>query len=109
MPNGLNIKYFNEENIEYINGARNEVDNIFKQLLMVKPHLNLSSNLKFYVNTPYYSRQSNDEWPMFDIDDKRCINIKQCIDIACNLLNVTHFDKEKDRKLLNIIIRQYRI
>eukprot|EP01084_Bolivina_argentea_P156959 273499_1 len=104
-PPGLNIQYIT--NIDLISAARKEIDFIFDKLLILKPHLSKSSNLKFYVNTAYYSRWEADPWPMFRMNDKRIESIVKCVSIAGKLLGV-EFNKEKDKKLLNIIIRQYR-
>jgi alkylated DNA repair dioxygenase AlkB len=60
------------------------------------------SNLRFAINTPYFSRNSEDPFPLFRWNDPRVAKLCECVSKALEQFNLEF------NPMLNIIIRRYR-
>jgi alkylated DNA repair dioxygenase AlkB len=60
------------------------------------------SNMRFAINTPYFSRNSDDPFPLFRWNDPRTANLCECVSKALEQYNLEF------NPMLNIIIRRYR-
>ena len=84
----------------------------YEQTLNIAYHLNDTiengnntlTNYRFYVNTPYFDRNGNDDFPLFKIDDSRINFISELVFESLDIFGI----KDYDRELLNIIVRIYR-
>jgi len=104
MPIGIFINDKLSPETQLLNDALKEVDAICETISQ-KIGDNISnkvSNYRFAINTPYFSRNSEDPFPLYHWDDARVKNLRKCVERG-----LRSFEKAYSTNL-NIIIRRYR-
>lgn len=61
------------------------------------------ANIRFYINTPYFSRTGNEQFNCYDIDDLRVKNLVAVVDSILEQLP----DNGQKRDMINIVVRCY--
>jgi hypothetical protein len=101
-PQGLTINQIN--NVDLLKNAYQQTLNIGYYLNGIMGENNSLTNYRFYINTPYFDRNSNDDFPLFKINDKRISFISNLVFESLDIFGIKDYNME----LLNIIVRIYR-
>lgn len=62
------------------------------------------TNYRFYIGTAYFDRNSNDDFPLYRLDDPKVFAITDLVFQSLNIFGINDYDRD----LLNIIVRIYR-